>query len=143
MTEEKSPRKRVPLKPGIFKVPDDPGREPYLIGSKCRECGTYFFPMRKVCLNCAAQALDETPLSGRGKVYTYTIARQQLPGAFVQVPYAIAIVSMAEGCQIHTVITEDWESIDIDADVEVYFETVSQDDEGNDLLAYKFRAAQG
>ena len=141
MVEEKPTRKRVPLKPGIFKIPDDPDQAPFLVASKCRDCGTYFFPMRKICLSCSSEALEEAPLSGRGQVYTYTIARQQLPGAFVQVPYAIAIVSLEEGCQIHTVVTEDWESVDVGTDVEVYFEKIHEDEEGNDLLAYKFRAA--
>ena len=31
--------------------------------------------------------------------------------------------------------------IDIDMDVDVYFEKVSEDPEGNELLAYKFRIA--
>ena len=133
-------KKRFPLRPHIFRVPDDPAQEPYLIGSRCRECGEHFFPVRRVCLACGTETLEEAPLSGKGKVYTYTVARQQLPGAYVQVPYAIAVVTLAEGCSIHTVVTEDWEKVAIDQDVEVYFERVAADDEGNDLLAYKFRA---
>jgi len=143
MSNEKSPKKQVPLKPGLFKIPDKAGEEPYLIASKCKECGTYFFPIRVICLNCGAEAMEETPLKGRGKVYTYTIARQQLPGALVQVPYVIAIVSMEEGCQVHTPVTEGWESIKIDMEAEVYFEKVREDEEGNDVLAYKFKAAEG
>jgi hypothetical protein len=39
------------------------------------------------------------------------------------------------------VVTEDWENLDVDMDMEVYFEKVAEDPEGNDLIAYKFRAA--
>ena len=141
MNEPKTEKKLMPLKPGIFIIPDDPGKSPYLISSKCTTCGSYFFPTRAICLSCHTETLEEAPLTGKGKVYTFSIARQQLPGALVQVPYAIAIVVMDEGCQIHTVITEDWESVKIGMDVEVYFEKVFEDEEGNDLLAYKFRAA--
>jgi len=137
-----SEKKQLPLKPGMFKIPDKEGEKPYLVAGKCKECGTYFYPQRVICLNCSAQAMEEAPLKGKGKVYTYTVARQQLPGAFVQVPYAIAIVLMEEGCQIHTVVTEDWENLDVDREVEVYFEKVAEDPEGNDLLAYKFRAVK-
>jgi uncharacterized OB-fold protein len=140
---EKAGKKKVPLRPGIFRIPDKPGEKPYLMASKCRECGKYFFPQRVICLNCGAEALEETPLSGRGRIYTYTVARQQLPGALVQVPYAIAIVSMEEGCQVYSPVTEDWESLEIDMDVEVYFEKVGEDEEGNDQLAYKFRTIKG
>lgn len=142
MNEEKSGKKQLPLKPYLFKMPEEPGQQPYLTASKCKECGTYFYPQRVICLNCSAQAMEETPLAGKGKVFTFTIARQQLPGAFVQVPYAVAIVLLEEGCQIHTVVTEDWENLDVDMDVEVYFEKVAEDPEGNDLFAYKFRAAK-
>ncbi|MBW1813985.1 MAG: Zn-ribbon domain-containing OB-fold protein [Deltaproteobacteria bacterium] len=142
MSEGKKEKKQLPLKPGIFKIPDDPNEKPYLLGSKCKKCGTHFFPSRVICLNCGAEAMEEASLKGRGTVYTYTIARQQLPGALVQVPYAIAIVLMEEGCQIHTPVTEDWESVKIGMDVEVYFEKVFEDEDGNDLLAYKFRAVK-
>jgi uncharacterized OB-fold protein len=140
MSEDKTEKKQLPLKPGMFKLADKEGERSYLIASKCKECGTYAFPRRAVCLNCGAESMEESPLSGRGRVYTYTIARQQLPGAFVQVPYAIAIILLEEGCQLHTVVTEDWENIKVDMDMEVYFEKVAEDPEGNDLFAYKFRA---
>ena len=104
---DETTKKRLPLRPHIFRVPDDPAQEPYLIGSRCRECGEHFFPVRRVCLACGTETLEEAPLSGKGKVYTYTVARQQLPGAYVQVPYAIAVVTLEEGCSIHTVVTED------------------------------------
>jgi uncharacterized OB-fold protein len=141
MSEAKSERRQVPLRPGMFKIPEQPGEEPYLFGCKCRECGEYYFPSRVICLGCSAADMEEVALSGRGKVYSYTVARQQLPGALVQVPYAIAIITLEEGCQVRTPVTEDWESIDIDADMEIYFEKVGQDSEGNEQLAFKFRAA--
>jgi uncharacterized protein len=134
--------KRLPLKPGLFDIPDDPNLPPYLMGVKCNACHTYFFPGRAICLNCGSKDMKRSPLKGGGKVYTYTIARQQLPGAFVKVPYAIAIIVMEEGCQIHSVITENWEKLDIDMDVEVYFEEVAKGPEGNALFAYKFRIAE-
>ena len=84
--------------------------------------------------------MQEVPLSGKGKVYTYTIARQQVPGALVKVPYALAIVLLNEGCQVHTVITENWESVKVDMPVEVYFDIMARDEEGQEQIAYKFRA---
>lgn len=142
MTQAAPAKTQKPLKPGIFTMPEKPGEKPHLVASKCSQCGTYFYPRRHVCLNCGTETLQDAPLEGRGKVYTYTIARQQLPGALMKVPYAIAIVIMEEGCQVHTVITEDFENVAVDQDVEVYFEKISEDAEGNDLLTYKFRAVK-
>lgn len=140
MNEIATEKKQVPIRPGMFRIPDEPGQKAYLYGGKCKTCGTYFFPVREICLNCGAESMEEVPLSGRGKIYTYTIAQQQVPGALVKVPYAVAIVVLEEGCQVHTVITENWESLDVDMDVEVYFEKMGEDEQGNDQLAYKFRA---
>lgn len=140
MSETSTEKKQVPIRPGMFRIPDEPGQPPHLYGGKCKNCDTIFFPIRPICLNCGAEGMDEIPLSGKGKVYTYTIARHQVPGALVKVPYALAIVLLEEGCQVTTVITEDWESIEVDMDVEIYFEKMGEDDDGNDQMAYKFKA---
>ena len=139
MTQAKSGKKQVPLRPGRFKIPEQPGAKPHLIASRCRNCGKYFFPTRVVCLNCGKPTLEEAPLQGKGKLYTYTIARQQLPGALVTPPYAIANILMEEGCQVPTIVTEGWDSLDIDMDMEVYFEKIREDAEGNEQIVYKFR----
>lgn len=133
-------KKRVPLRPGAFVVPEDPAESPYLEAQKCGDCGTYFPGHRVICLNCGAENMSTARLSGKGKVYSYTIARQQLPGAVVKVPYGVAIVILEEGCQIHAPVTEGYDDLAVDQDVEVYFEVVGQDEEGNDQLAYKVKA---
>jgi uncharacterized OB-fold protein len=137
MTQAKPEKKQIPLRRGRFKIPEQ--GTPYLVASKCQSCGKYFFPTRVICLNCGKQTMIETPLKGKGTIYTYTVARQQLPGALMKPPYAIANVLMEEGCQVPTVITENWETLDIGTDVEVYFEKIQEDAEGNDLMVYKFR----
>jgi uncharacterized OB-fold protein len=132
-------KKRLPLRRGRFVVPEDPKQQPYLIAARCRNCGKYFVPPRVVCLNCGKQMMEIVPLGNRGKVYSYTIVHQQLPGALVKVPYAIVIVSMPEGCQVTSVVTEDFDKLQVDQPVEVYFETMIKDNEGNDRIADKFR----
>ena len=140
MNEKETGKNQVPIRPGMFRIPNKPGKPPYLYGGKCKRCNTMFFPIREICLHCGAEDMEETPLTGRGKIYTYTIAHQQVPGALMKVPYGIAIVLMEEGCQVHTVITENWESLKVDMDVEVYFEKLGEDEDGKDQIVYKFRA---
>jgi uncharacterized OB-fold protein len=132
-------KKQVPIRRGRFKVPDEPGAKPYLIGSKCGNCGKYFSPRRLVCLNCGKQQMEEVALSGKGEIYTFTIVHQQLPFALVEVPYAIVIVLLEEGCQTHGVITENLDDIEVGKHVETYFEKAKEDEEGNDLIVDKFR----
>ena len=135
-TEEK---KRRPIRPGRFLVPEDPEAEPYLVGCRCGNCGKYFVPPRVICLNCGNHEMSPAALSGRGTVYSYTIVHQQLPFSLVQAPYAVVIAALEEGCQIHGVVTENLESLDVGTPLEVYFEKVREDDEGSVLLMDKFR----
>ena len=139
MSEAATRKKRLPIRRGRFIVPEDPNQEPYLIASRCGNCGKYFAPPRVICLNCGKMQMEQVPLKGKGTIYTFTIVHQQLPNALVQVPYAIVIVTMEEGCQLHGVVTEDLESVKIGAPVEVYFEKGMEDAEGNELLVDKFR----
>ncbi len=139
MTETKSQKKRLPIRRGRFIVPEDPSEKPYLIASRCKNCGKYFSGRRVVCLNCGKQEMEMVPLSGKGKIYSFTIVHQQLPFALVQVPYAIVIVAFDEGCQTHGVVTEDLDSVEVGKDLEVYFEAAREDEEGNELLVDKFR----
>ena len=139
MSEAISGKKQLPLRGGRFKIPEDPGAKPYIIGSRCGNCGKYFTPPRVVCLNCGKLQMEEVAMKGKGKVYSYTVVWQQLPGALIKVPYAIVIVSLEEGSQIHSVMTEDFDSLEVGQDVEVYFEKIKEDEEGNDLIVDKVR----
>jgi uncharacterized protein len=82
------------------------GDEPALVGTRCRECGTVFFPRETAfCRNprCTSTDLDETELSRRGRVWSYTDARYQPPPPYVPrtdpyEPFALAAVELeAEG----------------------------------------------
>ncbi len=141
MSEATTEKRRLPIRRGRFIVPEDPKAEPYLVGCKCGNCGKYYVPPRVICLNCEKQQMEPAGLSGKGTVYSYTIVHQQLPFSLVQVPYAIVIAALEEGCQIHGVVTENLQALEVGAPIEVYFEKVREDDEGNDLLMDKFRIA--
>jgi hypothetical protein len=146
---ETAAKKRLPLRRGRFIVPEDPKKEPYLIACKCKNCGKHFIPPRAICLNCGKQQMEIVPISGKGKVYSFTAVHQQLPGALVKVPYAIVIVTFPEGCQTHAVVTEDFDKLQVDQDVEVYFEKVPDEEAkklvpggditGIELIVDKFR----
>jgi len=142
MSEATTAKKKLPIRRGRFVMPEEPGTKPYLIASRCGNCGKYFIPPRVVCLNCGKLEMEPAGVSGRGKLYTYTVVWQQLPNALVKVPYSIVIVALEEGCQVHGVVTEDPQSLEIGMDMEVYYEKAMEDDEGNELYVDKFRPVQ-
>jgi uncharacterized OB-fold protein len=65
-------------KPEVFDVDGWFGSDAdgaYLIGTRCRACGTYFFPRQTfACRNprCGSTELEEAPLSRRGAVWSST-----------------------------------------------------------------------
>jgi uncharacterized OB-fold protein len=133
-------KRMVPLREGIFQLPSGPDEEPALIGSRCQSCGDQFFPRRYICLSCGQEDIEEVPLSRRGKVWTYTVARQTPPGSLMQAPYVIAVVQLEGGAMVQAVLSEyDLEAVRIGMEVEMVLEKMGTSAEGNDLMAFKFK----
>jgi uncharacterized OB-fold protein len=95
MSEAKT---RAPAVEGWFTM--DPER-PSLLGTRCRACGSYFFPPETVfCRNpaCQGTAFEEVPLSRRGRLWSFTDNRYAPPAPYVAAdpfaPYAIAAVEL-------------------------------------------------
>jgi uncharacterized OB-fold protein len=75
--------------------------QPQLLGTRCRACGTYFFPaQRQYCRNpdCASNQFEEVRLSRTGTLWSYTNACYPPPAPFVArepfEPFTIAAVQL-------------------------------------------------
>ena len=82
------------LLPGWYTLDQE---KPHLIGTRCKACGTYYFPKQSTfCRNpdCAGTDFEEVQLSRTGKLWSWTNACYQPPEPFVTaqpfVPFAIA-----------------------------------------------------
>ena len=81
------------------------GPEPALVGSRCTTCGSTFFPRTQgFCRNpqCSGEEFEDTELSRRGRVGSYTDAQYQPPPPYVPAadpyePFALAAVELPEG----------------------------------------------
>jgi uncharacterized OB-fold protein len=139
-TGESSTKRVVPLREGIFRLPDSPGGKPVLLGSSCPKCGAHYFPKRQICIACGQNGLNEAELSPRGKVWTYTIAGQTPPGSLVEAPYALAVIELPEKVAIRSVLTDvDVNAVKVGMDVEITLVKMKEDDDGNDVVSYMFR----
>jgi uncharacterized OB-fold protein len=132
-------KKRIPFREGLFTMPASSSEKPRLIGCRCRSCGTYFYPRRRVCLNCQKREMEQVLLSPRGKLHTFTVFRQAPASGIMVPPYAVGQIELPEGVNVTSVLTgSDFESLDIGMDMEMVLEEVTKDQEGNGLIAYKF-----
>ncbi len=128
-----------PFRRGLFTFPVPEGADGSLLGCRCRECGTTFFPPRQICPHCMKEGILETvPLSRRGTLYTYTVIRQA-PRRY-PVPYAVGYVDLAEGVRVFTQL-EGWEDreLKVGEPMEVFFTTIRRDESEGELVGYRFR----
>ena len=59
------------------------------------------------------------------------------------VPYAEGFVELPGGVRVQTLLTDcDFEDITIGMEVEMVIETLHEDEEGNEIMTYKFRPAK-
>jgi hypothetical protein len=73
---------------------------------RCGSCGAHIFYPRELCPECLSSDLKWVKVSGKGTVYSYTIAQMPTHPSFAEdVPYVIAIVELDEGPHVTTNIT--------------------------------------
>jgi benzoylsuccinyl-CoA thiolase BbsA subunit len=111
---------------------------PYLIGGKCGSCQAVFFPKQSICPRCTGQSIEETPLSRRGKLYTYTEVYQKPPDYNGPIPYLIGRVLLPEGVFVLTQLKVRKEDLRINMDVKLVVESIYCDEVGKEIIGYKF-----
>jgi uncharacterized OB-fold protein len=95
----------------------------------CRSCARHQFYPRRFCTQCLSADIDWVQASGSGHIYTYTVCHVAGHPAFEsRVPYAIAIVELAEGVRMLAgIVDSDLTRIAVGTPVEVCFERISDD----------------
>jgi len=63
---------------------------------RCSSCGTWRHPPRNRCAQCGSAEVAWEPVSGRGRVYSWTVTHRAVDPAFTP-PYAILVVELEEG----------------------------------------------
>ncbi|MFC1867073.1 Zn-ribbon domain-containing OB-fold protein [Thermodesulfobacteriota bacterium] len=134
-----SENRQISINEKLFKLPS-PDEEPHLEGVKCNKCGELFFPKRNRCINCFADEMEEVALSKKGKIYSYTTVHHETPGYSGPLPYAVGAVELPEGIVILSPLTQcDLEELKVGMDVELVLEKLYDDEEGKEVISYKFR----
>lgn len=71
-----------------------------LLLQRCGSCEEHIFYPRSVCPHCMASDPEWVRSSGRGTVYSFTVAHRPAAGFEGQEPYAVALVELEEGVRI-------------------------------------------
>jgi uncharacterized OB-fold protein len=138
---------RVPAVDGWFTLDE---ANPRLLGTRCKACGTYFFPKEtSFCRNphCAGSEFEEVPLSARGKLWSFTDNRYAPPKPYMAgdpfEPYAVAAVELEREKmvvlgQVATGVGCD--QLRAGQDMELVLDTLYED-ATNEYLVWKWRPA--
>lgn len=141
-SSETGDRKRVPIVEGLFTMPSSPDERPHLIGSSCRACGEVFSRKRLICAHCYEQDMEETFLSGKGELYTYTIVRAPALGYQGPIPFVVGEIELPEGLRIQSILTDcEPEMLEIGMPMEITLGKLEEDEAGNEIVTYMFRPA--
>jgi len=114
---------------------------PYLIGGKCTSCQAVFFPKQSICPRCTGQSIEETPLSRKGRLYTYTEVYQKPPDYDGPIPYLIGRVLLPEGVFVLAQLKAGKEDLKINMDMKLVVESIYRDEIGKEIIGYKFMPA--
>jgi len=94
---------------------------------RCTPCGRWRHVPREMCAECGSMDWQWVRSSGRGRVFTWTVAERPLHPAFAgDAPYAPVVVEMEEGVRLlSTVVDCEPEDLCIGMPVQVAFDEVT------------------
>ena len=118
-------------------------REHRLVVQRCQACARYYLPPVPFCTRCRSTQLEFEPVSGRGRVNSFTVtwtgARQAAFEAMT--PYIVGFVELdeQEGLYMYTNLPgSDPHDVTVGAPVQVEFETY-----GDGVVIPQFRVVAG
>jgi len=94
---------------------------------KCGACNRFIYYPRDRCPNCFSDQLSWQPVSGRGKLYSYTTVHRASTRSFADAPYVLAIVELDEGPRMTTNMTVPQDQLKVGMPVTVVFDDVTKD----------------
>lgn len=135
--------RRIPIADGLF---TETASGPRLIGSRCAACDTPYFPKSAVCHNpdCTGSRMQEATFGPRGTLWSCAIQNYPppAPARYDQpyTPYAMGVVDLADGLRVlGRMSTDDPHGLEVGMDVELVLEPLCHDENGNELITWKFR----
>ncbi len=137
---------KVPALPDLFAWSDGEVR---IKSAACASCGTHFFPTSHAQHRpgCSREGVEDVLLANKGKLATYTVQYYMCPPPFKIhgdiTPYGLGMVEFPEGISVAGLIMEtDLESLKIGIEMETIAYTLYQDEEGNDVVTWAFKAVK-
>ena len=97
-----------------------------LVAQRCAACDAYRHYPQLLCPDCLSPDYAWAPLSGRGTIYSYSVAHRAFHPAWAEhVPYVVATIELEEGVRMVTDLLDvEPERVAIGDAVAVHFEVM-------------------
>jgi len=107
---------------------------------RCDDCNAWVFYPRVRCNHCLSDRLTWHTVPGRGRLYTFTVARVPTAPHFAgQVPQCLGVVELDEGIRMTTTLVDCApDDLSVGMRVEPVFDAVS-----DEVTMLRFRPAPG
>jgi len=111
-----------------------------ILGSKCKECSTEYFPSVYKCRKCSSERLAEHEMPKDGKILAYTVSRDIITGFEDQEPMAIALIELQNGVKMIAQIADaSADQLTVGDKVKAVFRRVNVNGEAGQIFyGYKF-----
>ncbi|OUS94283.1 Zn-ribbon domain-containing OB-fold protein [Rhodococcus sp. NCIMB 12038] len=88
----------------------------------CTECGHNWLPAREECPACLQRAGEWADSAGKGELVSWVVYHRSFHPTFDDlVPYAVAVIELAEGPRMIAGLRSALDELTIDAEVDVHF----------------------
>lgn len=94
---------------------------------RCENCEHHIFYPRSICPHCSSDQISWVVATGKGTIYSYTVAHQAFGMFAEEVPFVVAIVELEEGVRLMTRIVDGpRERVAVGAAVHVVFKSIPE-----------------
>jgi uncharacterized OB-fold protein len=129
------------IAPDLFDPDGDGG--PTLHGGYSPTSGLHHFPRFARCPYTGADDVEPAELPTTGTLFLWTAVTAPPPGYTGPVPFGFGVVELSNGLRVITRLTEpDPGALDAGAAMRLVAEVVAVDDDGTEVVAWAFEAAQ-
>ena len=80
-----------------------------IMATRCKECGTLYFPPRADCLKCRASDIAWVPIEGKGRLVTFTEVYFAPPAFQNATPYLLGLAELDAGLRVFAPISSEVE----------------------------------
>mgnify|MGYP000085346461 FL=1 len=133
------------LEDGYFTVPTHGDERPRLLGSFSPTADLYFFPRRRRC-PVSQEPVVDVELSPLGVLYSWTFVVSPWMGKNRMGDlegHGVGQVDLPEGVRVQTILRGDMGDWEIGMPVALELYPVMQDEDGTDVLTFRFAPTRG